>query len=278
MLLEGLEQLAGHVLAVVGDPDVPGLVVDPGADGVDLIIGETKHLRNLVMAGLDAVTEADEVHAMAGHVACPCVHRHRVGVVDEPAPGRGDLTDVLAAVEQHRDGALRVHDASGAEGIAHALIDTILEGDVDVGGERLETAHPHEGEHVVGAGERLAAVGRRRDGGRHAVVGDVAGAELLGDREIALVDIHERQVCVLQLGHAEDVADNMTGEGDAAGSENGDLYRHGNPSRYGLSRWDSVRRAGVADLGGGSGHLRTRALSSPCARVSPVRSCAPWAE
>ena len=62
----------------------------------------------------------------------PGVHRHRVGVVEEQRAGLGDLADVLAEIEDHRDVALAVEDAAGADRVAHALVDAVLERDVDV--------------------------------------------------------------------------------------------------------------------------------------------------
>ena len=91
---------------------------------------------DLPVRALHAVAQTDGLHA-AVLVAGPGVHRHRVGVVEEERARFGDLADVLAEVEQRGDGALGVHDAAGAERVADALVDAVLERDVDVESGRL---------------------------------------------------------------------------------------------------------------------------------------------
>ena len=80
--------------------------------------------RDLPVAALDAVAQADGVHA-AVLVAGPGIHGHRVAVVQEERIRAGQLADVAADVQQRGNGALAVHDAAGAERVADALIDAV---------------------------------------------------------------------------------------------------------------------------------------------------------
>ena len=57
-----------------------------------------------------------------------------------------------------RDVPLAVHDAAGAERVAHALVDAVLERDVDVAAEGLQPADARAVDDVIGAVERPAAV------------------------------------------------------------------------------------------------------------------------
>ena len=114
------------------DVDVPGLVVDAGADEFEIaVVLCAEHLGDLLAAMLDAVAETDGID-LAVVDRRPGVHRHRVGVVQELRARLGDLADVVAEIEDDRDVALAVEDAAGADRVADALVDAIFQRDVDV--------------------------------------------------------------------------------------------------------------------------------------------------
>ena len=75
------------------------------------------------------------------------------------APGLATSRMSLQKSSKRGDGALGVHDAAGAEGVADALVDAIFQGDVDVGLEGLEAALADHADDVIGPGESRAAVG-----------------------------------------------------------------------------------------------------------------------
>src|SRR5690606_24681191 len=136
--LEGGEQLVLLDLAALGaDIDIPGLVVDARAHIVELAVLDAQHLRDLAGAVLHPVAEAHHVDA-AIEIGRPGIHRHGIGIVEEQCTGLGDLPDVLAEIEDDRDVALAIEDAAGADRVADALVDTVFERNVDVGGESLE--------------------------------------------------------------------------------------------------------------------------------------------
>ena len=114
---------------------------------------------NLMLRPLHAVTQPDGFHA-AVFIARPRQHRHRVGVVEEQRARLGDFPNILAEVQQRRDAALRVHDAARADGIAHALVDAVLERNVDVGLKAFQPALPDHADHIIAVGNSGAAVGR----------------------------------------------------------------------------------------------------------------------
>ena len=66
------------------------------------------------------------------------------------APGLGDLADVFAEIQQGMNGALRVHDAAGTDGVAHALIDAIFQRDIDIGFEGFQPALADGADHIIG--------------------------------------------------------------------------------------------------------------------------------
>ncbi len=109
------------------------------------------------MRALHAVAQADRLHA-AVLVAGPGIHRHRVGVVQEQRAGFGHLADILAEVEQFGDGPRGIHDAARAEGIAHALVDAVFQGDIDIMLEGFQPALANGADDVIALGNGCAAV------------------------------------------------------------------------------------------------------------------------
>ena len=181
---------------------------------------------DLPVAALHAMAEADRAHA-AVLVAGPDVHRHRIRIVEEEGVGLAHGADVGADVEQGRNGALTVHDAASANGIADALVDAVLEGNVDIQLKGVEPALAHDRDHVVGVGDGFAAVGCGRDGGGQAVGVDVPLRQLHHHLQIAGVDVHKGEVGVSQPGHGENVVHQLAGEADRTGPDHCDFYRHG---------------------------------------------------
>ncbi|KKK68760.1 hypothetical protein LCGC14_2940830, partial [marine sediment metagenome] len=61
------------------------------------------------------------------------------------------------------------HDPARAQRIAHALVDAVLQRDIDVELEGLQPADPRAVDDIVGAFQRLAAVSGGRDGCRQLI-------------------------------------------------------------------------------------------------------------
>ena len=216
VLLEQLEQLRQHVDPAPLHLDEPGLVVQPGGDDVHVAAVQFRILRaagpcclaqrfdavgDLPVRALHAVAQADRLHA-AVLVAGPGVHRHRVGVVQEQRARFGDLADVLAEVEQRGDGALGVHDAARAERIAHALVDAVLQRDIDIELEGFQPALADHADHVIAVRDGRAAVEGREDLRRQPVGLDIALAQLGDHIQVALRDIREGKGGIASSGTA----------------------------------------------------------------------------
>ena len=154
----------------------------------------------------------------------PSIHGIGVGVVEEPAVGRGDLSDVPAKLQNDWDIALSIHDAASAEGIADALVDPIPERDVNISLKGLEATDSYHGEDVFGSLNGLAPIGSCDYPGRQPGRLDIAPTQLVHHIEIALVDVGERELDVSELGDAEDVAYDTPGESDAASSDYADSH------------------------------------------------------
>ena len=143
------------------------------------------------------------------------VHRHRVRVVQEPDVG-AELFHVGAHRQQHRDGAQPADDAADAERVGDRLAQAELLRHLEVGDRaRFVAADLDHVDRVVGAVERGAPVGGRRDLGRRVErVGDPAGDELRR-REPFGVDVEQRDLGVGELLVPEDVAEQVAGEDGA---------------------------------------------------------------
>ena len=91
----------------------------------------------------------------------PGVHRHRVGVVEQPRI-RLSATSRMSRQKSSIDGidALAVQDAAGADRVADALVDAVVQRDANVVCERFEPADAHAIDDIVRAFQRPPAVGR----------------------------------------------------------------------------------------------------------------------
>ena len=178
-----------------------------------------------MVAALHAVAQAHRGHS-AVLVAVPGDHRVGVGVVEHHAAGRGDLAYVAAEAFQRCDVALAVHDAAGAQRVADALVDAILERYLDVLLERLEHAYAHAVDDVVGALERLTAIERGVDLDVKAVGVDVALAQLIDHVQIVRVYVGKGHLDVVELGHGQYVREQLAREPYRTRADECDLYRH----------------------------------------------------
>ena len=213
MRLEEVEHHRCHIHAAPLHLDVPGLVIDAGADNVHIAAVECFILidqpfflcpqlntaGDLPVPALHAVTEANGRHAAIA-VTGPDIHRHWVGIVKEKAIRLGHFADIIADREQCGDGALTIHNAAGAQGVTDTLVNAIFQRNVNV---KLEGAQPTLADHrndIVGVDNRLALIGMGRNCGREIVGGNVALRQLRHHIEVGGVDIHKGKVGISQFG------------------------------------------------------------------------------
>ncbi len=105
------------------------------------------------------------------------------------------------------------------------MVDAVAAWDLDIVAERFDATDLEGDNHVVGAVERGALVGRGLDPRRKAVV----GGQLAGGRRRPLraaeVDVHQRVGRPAQLRKTEEITHQPQGEDDAARPDHRDL-RH----------------------------------------------------
>ncbi len=232
--------------AAQADVDVPGLMVDAGADELKLTLPGPEHFGDLLAAVLDAVTEADRID-LAVVDRSPGVHRHGIGVVEEGGAALRHLGDVSAEVEDHRYVALTVENAAGADRISDALIDAVSQRDADVVRVGLQSADADAADRISRAFQGFATISCRRDPRRQPVRLDHAVEQALDHRQVSLADVGQRELHVLELADRDDVADQLRGEPDASGADHADLESaHPVSPRH---RWNNgPARAGRAAL------------------------------
>ena len=220
-LESGDELVFGNVAAFVFEADIPGLVVDAGADNVDLgVVLDAERLGDLPPAVLHAVAQAHRLDPGIFNRR-PGVHRHRVGIVEEQRAGLAQLLDVGAEFHRGMHRALAVHDAAGADRVADTLVHAIFQRDADIVGEGLQPADAHAAHHIARAFQSLAAVGGGDNFGGEFVDVDNALDDLRDHVEIVLVHVRQRDFHACEFRHAQNVADELAGEADGAGADDG---------------------------------------------------------
>ena len=168
---EEIKKVVRPVPAVEEHLEVPGLVVDARSDDVDVGLGDAPETRVVLgPAGIDVALEEPRKQMMAALNPVaeadgpdrgvierrPGVHGHRVRVVEEHAIRAGVAFDLVDEFEDHRHGALPVHQPAGADRVADALVDAYLSG-ISTSYGTLKAADTQRGvDHEVGtSGGRL---------------------------------------------------------------------------------------------------------------------------
>jgi len=220
----GLQQEGQHVLTLVGHLDVPRLVVDAHAAEIDLLWWEPERLGDQLVSALDAVAEPDEAHPSRAP-GRPGVHGHRIRVVQKERI-RGDVAHVRTDVQDDRNGAQGVEHPARAQRVRDALVDSVLERDLDVMCESLEAADTGRANDIISADDRFPTVHRVDDGRRQAVVGDHLARQVRHHAQVLGTDVHEAELGVRQFGYRQDVRHQPAGKANAARPDHRHLH-HG---------------------------------------------------
>ena len=134
---------------------------------------------------------------------------------------------ILAEIQQGRDAALAIHDAADAQGVAHALVHAVFEGDFNIRFEALQAADAHAVHDIPGALEGLPTVGGGLDLRFDAVGLQIPLAELRHHLQVLFADVRERHFEPPQLRHMHDVGKQRAGEGQAARANDSQFKSHG---------------------------------------------------
>ncbi len=226
MALEGGDEFfLADLAALDAHIDIPGLVVDARADEIKVFMRNAQHLGNLFATMLDAMAEPDRID-LAVIDRRPGIHHHGVGIVEELRTRFSDLTDVLAEIQDDRDVALAVQNAARADRIAHALVDTIFQGDAYIVGISLKTTDTDAGHDIASALNSLAAVRRRADADFQTIGLFYRGQNFFNKGEIVLGRIRQRKLDAFEFRHFQNVREKLAREFDATRANDGDLETH----------------------------------------------------
>ena len=98
-----------------------------------------------------------------------------------------------------------VHDATGADGVAHALIDAVLQGDVDVALEGVQATDAKGGDDVIGVFQSHRAIRGGHHGGWQVVGLDILAAKSGHHVQVGFRDVMKAELGGGELGHAQQV-------------------------------------------------------------------------
>ncbi len=139
------------------EPQQPGLVIDPGAGVVDLLVRDAEQRGQVVHGPEDRVAEPGDVQVGGDRAEVGDVHRHRIRVVEQPRV-RADLAHVGRDPVQHRERAQRAEDPADAERVRDGLPQAVLRRDLEVPHGRRVHADLDRVDHEVGAGQSRAPI------------------------------------------------------------------------------------------------------------------------
>jgi hypothetical protein len=201
--------------------------------------GHPDELAEVVDGPVDAVAEPEGPDLGRDDGGPPHVHGHRVRVVEEQGVG-AQLPHVGEERAEQREGAEGAEDAADPGRVADGLQEAVLGGDLEVEAGGGDAADLHHVDHEVGAGQGRAPVegGGERDRGTEPLGDLPRGA--LGDGQPLLVDVVEAQIEIAQLGEADEVGEELTGEHDAPGADERDGGHGSDPVRTGRASSTTV--------------------------------------
>ena len=203
-LLKALPQKWIEVSAIVLQPQEPAHVVDAGLYEIDLILGNPDIARDEVHGRLHAVAQADKLDV--GGANGPAHHGHGVHIVEQQG-ARAQLLHVPRHVDRHRNAAKRPKDAARPHRIADALVDAVLERDVDIIVKALHAADLKGGNYKISVAQRLSPIRGDIAAGRQAIRLDDALDEPIDLRRSGRARRHEGEFSVLQSLRLQDVQD-----------------------------------------------------------------------
>jgi hypothetical protein len=200
----------------------------------DLLERDADQVAQVDHGPVHGVAQAEHLQGRRDRAEVPDVHRHRVGVVEQPGV-RADLEHVAGQVTEEGEGAQATEHAADAEGVRDRLPDAEPFRDVEVGERGRVPADRHGVDHEVRAVERGAAVGARDHLGRRAVLPDGGPGDRLGQGEPTRVEVVQHDPGGGQGGFRQQVAEQLPGELDRAGADETD-HRAGRQMRGGHRR------------------------------------------
>ena len=207
-----------EVLLAVPPVEHPGLVVHTGAAVADLVERHADERAQVDDGPVDRVAQPEHLDPRMGRGQVADVHRHRVGVVEQPRV-RADRLHVSGECVEEAEGAQAAEDAADAERVGDRLAHPEGLGHVEVRERRRVTADVHGVDHEVGTVEGGAPVRGRADDGLAPVVPHGDAGDLLGEPEpCGVVVVHDQgQRAEVVVG--EQVAEQLPGELGGAGAD-----------------------------------------------------------
>ncbi len=113
MLLESPQELSGHILPLMFDRNIPGLMIDTRADDIHFFRFQSQDFGNLSVSSLDTVTQSNGPD-FAVLITGPGHHGIGVGIVEQQTIRMGDFPDIPAEIQYSRYAPLSVHDSPSA--------------------------------------------------------------------------------------------------------------------------------------------------------------------
>ncbi len=213
-----------EVLAVMFEAQDPSQVVDSAGEGVDLVERKTQVAGQGMHGPVDRVAEAHDREADA-LVDRLDEDRKRVDVVEQQGV-RADVRHVPGDGQYDRDRPQPAEDAADVDRVVDRVVEPIASRNVEIDLRRAAAAYLDDVDDVVGARQGFPAVQARPNSGRGPQRAGRPAGHSHSRGQPVLVDVVQDDLRVAQLREREEVAQQVTGELDAACSHQNDP-RHG---------------------------------------------------
>lgn len=138
-------------------------------------------------------------------IACPGGHGVGIGVIKHNCPRLRHFPDILTEIQHFSDNALSVHDAAGAEGIAHTLIHTVFQRNVHIHFKSGQAPDADAVDNISGAAEGFPSVCCGLNGNRDIVAVQIPLAQTGYLIQIVRIDIRKGHLNVMKFRYGHDI-------------------------------------------------------------------------
>ena len=157
MILKAFQQSGDHVFTIMFYRNVPGLMIDSGADDIQLFSGDPQNLCDLHFSVDLSVAQADGLYP-AVFVAGPGSHGVGIGIIQHNSSRLCHFPDIFAEIQHFCDHSLSIHDPSCTQSVSHTLIHSVLQGNFNIRLKSLQASDPDTVYNISGIFKSLSSV------------------------------------------------------------------------------------------------------------------------
>ena len=231
MVFKSLQQFRDHIFSIMLYRDIPGLVIDPGADNIQFFSGDPQDFCNLRLSVDLSVAQTDSLYSSI-FVAGPGSHGVGIGIIQHDCSRLRYFPDIFTEIQHFCNHSLAVHNASGTQSITYTLIHSIFQRNFNICLKSLQASDTDAVHNISGAFKSFSSVCSGKDLHRNAIGIQVPLAQGSGFLQIVLIDIGKGNFNVMKFRHRHNIRKQCPCKNKASCSDKCNFKAHDKTSRF----------------------------------------------